>query len=174
MILGLLLSTAVASSVVSSGTTSAASSAASFGESKPLDLRLTSDVYTKESIVELNGKKFRKIEYRSQVVYMQLLTNESDAAKLQMFCSDSGAKAFNAGRTPLVSGAVQMTKRTSLFVSGLQQACVDHQGGSQLTLSPDILIGFLIKDGDDSRAILRNKRIMINPLSLGASFAADW
>ena len=134
------------------------------------------DVYTKESIVEKGGTKFRQVEFKGEKVYLRLLENESSAGNLEIICGEQGFQKYNASSPALIQGSIKVTKRSSLFVEGLKQACVSGNGGKpQLVVDPALQVGFLLDD-QDPKAIFKNKRITVNPLmwppQLG--FGAEW
>ncbi len=143
-------------------------------ESKPTSLKIDSEVFTRESIVEVGGRKYRKVEFKNQVVYLQLLSEETTGADLQLLCEREGVSAFQ-GQPQLVLASVKVTRRSSLFVEGLQQVCSDSRGGKKrITLDPAIHVGFLFHDRNEDKALLRNKRVFINPFGSGIGFKADW
>lgn len=129
-----------------------------------------SKVSTKETIIEVGGKKFRKVEYEGKTYYFQLLSPAETDADLQFHCEKNGY----LDEKPRILVAKKMTRRTKLFVEGLKMTCERDEkngGRGQLKIDPSIQIGFLLSDepGD----LLKNKKIFINPLG-GAGFYGEW
>jgi hypothetical protein len=136
-------------------------------------LNISSPIFTKESIVEVSGIKYRKVEYRKEIYYFQLLDSEKTSADLQILCSSEKSSPFNANSPVQIVSAVKVTRRMSAFVDGLKQVCVDQQGGKHLVLSPELRIGFMFANYDDE--LLKNKQIYVSPFSgPNIGFKANW
>lgn len=132
-------------------------------------LNVDFEVFTRESIVEFEGKKFRKIEYKKKVVYLQLLESETSAGDLQVHCGEFPRPAPPSQ----IQVAVKVTKRSHLFVEGLRQVCENQQGGSRVVIDPAIRVGFTFEGSP--KDILKNKKVFIQPFNgLGAGFSAEW
>lgn len=128
---------------------------------------------TKESIVEVGGKKYRRIEHVQDVYYLQLLANETSASDLTVVCREKGRERFNSDSPSLLRGAVKLVRRTKLFIEGLKTVCTGELGKEKILLDPNILVGFLIDEGDP-KAVLKNKRLYINPFTGALGFGAEW
>lgn len=130
-------------------------------------LQTNKNIETTESIIDHNGIKFRKVEYRGKSYYLQILENKESAANLQMYCE--GDKPLIVPRQVLI--AKRVTKRSHLFIEGLQAACVDMQNGKKmLTLNPSISVGFMLDD--QPKDIFKNKKVYLMPR--GLSFSGDF
>lgn len=115
------------------------------------------EVNTKESTVEVEGLKYRKVEYKNKTYYLRFLERTGEINGVQ--CNE-----FRDFRSPpLVEVSVKMTKRTRLFVEGLQETCSKKEGlyVGHLDFSPKIGLSF----GDDQKDKIKNKKIFINPLN---------
>lgn len=131
------------------------------------------EIFTKESVVEYQGRKYRKIEYRNEIFYLSALSDETSGSQLELLCKEQGAPIFNLQSPPLVLASVKVTKRTAAFIEGLKVACVS--GGAdngKLALDPSLRIGLRIEDSPNSA--IKNKKVYINPGSLGLGFSGDW
>jgi hypothetical protein len=126
----------------------------------------TKQVETKESIVELNGAKFRKVEYKGEKYYLQIIETAHEGASAQMYC-EKDSPVVHPSQT---ISAVKITTRNKVFVEGLKQTCVDiGNGKKQVAIDPTIAIGFYI--GDKPKDFLQKKRILLMPTGIG--FAGD-
>lgn len=135
---------------------------------KPQEMQFDYDVFTRESIVEIEGKKYRKIEYQTHVVYLQLIEGEAPLGDLEVMCRDG-----NQPPPPTqVLVAVQVTKRSSFFIDGLKRVCQQMRGGSRIVIDPAIRIGFTWKS--QPKDFLQNKTIFISPWTKGLGFSAEW
>ena len=139
----------------------------------PSQLTIDHELFTRESIVEVGGKKYRKIEFRSEIFHLQLLENEASLTNLEILCGVEGASSMNSGAPPQVVASIKVTKRSSLFIQGLKQACVEKRGGKQIIMTPAIQIGFLLHDDPGSKSVLKNKRVFLTP-GPSVGFSADW
>ena len=128
---------------------------------------------TKESIVDLGGRKYRRIEHKSDVYYLQLISEEMSATNLTVVCGEKGLQRFNSEAPKLIAGSIKLTRRTSLFIEGLRTICTGDPGRERILLDPLLLVGFTLDDGTDQKALLRNKRVFISPFG-AFGFAADW
>lgn len=137
-------------------------------------LMMNENVSTKETIVQMGSRKFRKVEFKNDVYYLGLLSDLNSAADLLVLCNEKQAAVFNRESPPLVSAAVRVAKRTRFFIEGLKTMCMGSGNQKRIDLVPEIAIGFLFDDSPDPSAIFKNRRILINPLGLGVGFSADW
>lgn len=139
-------------------------------------LMMNHSVSTKETIVHLGGRKFRKVEYQNRSVYLSLLADLSSTSDLVVLCSEKQASQFNRESPALVTGAVRIARRTRFFVEGIKAMCTGEQNRAKIDLSPEIAIGFMFDDSTDPNAVLKNRRITINPFNPANAlgFSADW
>ena len=135
-------------------------------------LEKDSGLNTKESIVDISGVKYRKIEYNTKTYYLKLLQPEQSNQDLQIICEKEGDLTNKVPH--LVQGGTRMTKRTSLFIKALQQSCVD--AGStrrqRVAVDPALRVGFQIDDSPNSK--LKAKSIYVTPLTPGVGFSGEW
>lgn len=139
-------------------------------------LMMNHSVSTKETIVQLGGRKFRKVEYQNQTVYLSLMAELSSASDLVVLCGEQQASQFNRQSPALVTGAVRITRRTRFFVEGIKAMCSGDQNRARVDFAPEIAIGFLFDDSADPNAVLKNRRITINPFNPANAlgFSAGW
>lgn len=133
-----------------------------------------SSLNTRESIVEFGGHKYRRVEYKSEVYYLQLLQAESTGSDVFVLCNDSEATRAGASSPALVTAAVRITKRTSLFIEGLRQICDGGSGRAKTVVTPELQVGFMFDDSKDPKAIFHDRKITINPLTGAVGFGATW
>lgn len=135
-------------------------------------LESRTDISTKESIVLLNGQKFRKIEYGTESYYLQLLQEETDTSKLVALCGDPAAARFIGSPISQITASVRVMKRPRIFIEALAQACSKDPLRPILVVSPALRIGFAIDDEPGSKALIQNKQIYLSPGGLG--FSGTW
>jgi hypothetical protein len=141
----------------------------SVANSDSKELRLGYEVFTKESIVSVGGHKYRKVEYKNQTYYLELIEAGGDNQRLKVMCDPAGiAQGPNQIRL-----STKISKRSSLFVEGLNQICKKTNGQERVTVDPNIFVGFSFDD-DDPSATFKNKKIFIVPFTMGAGFSAEW
>ena len=131
----------------------------------PLDYK----VYTKESIVNIGGEKHRVVEFRNEVFYLKLIDTQRAPEDLKVLCGTK--KKLNLPNRVLVS--TKVTRRSSLFISGLRQVCEpDYMGRNRIRPDPNVLIGFQLEDepGD----LFTNKMIFVSPFTSGLGFFGNW
>ncbi len=130
---------------------------------------LSYDVYTSESIISVGNSKYRKVEYRGETFYFRLLEAESPAQDLEFSCSQ---RPFQENENQvLISSAV--TKRSSLFVSGLRQTCEEFSSGQKkMNLDPNIQVGFLLDDS--KKSLLKNKKVFFMPGRSLIGVGGEW
>lgn len=151
----------------------------SAGEPKELSsfeksLMMQYQVSTSEKVVEMRGRKFRRVEFENEIFYLGLQADLSSASELLILCGEKQAASFNSGSSAHVTLSAKVTKRTRLFIEGLKTVCLGEGNRSRLDVIPDIAIGFQLDDGSDPKALLKNKRIFFNPHSSLFGFSAEW
>jgi hypothetical protein len=128
---------------------------------------------THESIIEIHGRKFRKIEFQNKSYYLQIIQGTESTTDLVILCGESQVQ-FNRESPPLVTAAVRVTKRSRLFIEGLKNVCIGDPHHPRIEIAPELQIGFMLDDSVDSKAVLRNRRITINPFTSMLGFSAAW
>lgn len=128
-------------------------------------------IYTKETIVETDGVKYRKVEFQGQTFYMKLLGASADQ-DMRVLCAKPGKKESE----PLISVGARMTERTSFFVEGLKVACTEGgfraDSDARLSLVAALSVGFRIDDSKTGPlSSFKNRRIFVGLGVLG--FAAE-
>ncbi len=126
-----------------------------------------SKVRTNETLIEVNGKKFRKLEIEGKTYYFQLYNAEEPNADLHIECEKNGY----LDSKPKVLVARKLTTRTKVFIEGIKHTCANINGKNQLVIDPAIHIGFLLPE--DSTDLIKNKKIYFNPFG-GAGFYGEW
>lgn len=130
-------------------------------------------ISTSEKIVEMGGRKFRRVEFQNETFYLALQADLSSAADLLVLCGEKQAAAFNRGSAAHITLSAKITKRSRLFIEGLRMVCSGPPNQAKLDLIPDIAIGFQLDDSDP-KAVFKNKKITINPFSQILGFSAEW
>lgn len=138
-------------------------------------LQMSENISTKETIVQNGARKFRRIEINSEIFYLQLQTNLSSQGDLTLLCGENQLQ-FGAHSAPLITGGVRITKRTRFFIEGLRTMCLGTTANPRLDIAPEIAIGFMLDDDPNPKAILKKRRISINPFAAGANlnFGAEF
>lgn len=137
-------------------------------------LLMESSVQTKETIVQYGDRQYRKVEYKGEIFYLQLMTETTSSTDLKLLC-DREAQVFNASSKALVTVATRVTKRAHLFIEGLKSLCRGAGNQARVDVAPSLAIGFMLDDDPDPKALLKNRKIFVDPFSLnGAGFNADF
>ena len=134
-------------------------------------LQMNENISTKETIVQLGGRKFRRVEFKSDIFYLQLQSDLATNAELSLLCGER-PQEFGPNSAPMITAAVRVTKRTRFFIEGLRRMCLGAGNTSRIDLAPDIAVGFMLDD--DPKGVLKNRRISINPISPALNFSAEW
>ncbi|MBX3016556.1 MAG: hypothetical protein KF767_01605 [Bdellovibrionaceae bacterium] len=123
--------------------------------------------FTKESIVEIQGITYRRVDYRNSTYFFQLMGAQGSAEDLKILCENPDPAA-----TALVRVGVRVMERTHAFVEGLQMVCKNARGGRmttasdvRLSLMPALAVGFTLDDGVGKSIApgLKNKRLIVWP-----------
>ncbi len=137
-------------------------------------LMTESSVQTKETIVQYGDRQYRKVEYKGEIFYLQLMTETTSPTDLKLLC-DRDAQAFNTSSKALVTVATRVTKRTHLFIEGLKSICRGAGNQARVDVAPSLAVGFMLDDDPNPKALLKNRKIFVDPFSLnGAGFNADF
>lgn len=115
------------------------------------DPHLIENVQTKEAVVDINGARYRQIEYKGERFYVRFLArdpNNDDPVFCMNTVDKSRAKPYQ------IKGEVQLTKRSTAFVEGLKTRC------QKIEDPADIKIGIAIDNN-------RNKQtnVTVNPVN---------
>ncbi len=133
-------------------------------------LKLDFDVNVKESIVTLNGNRYRKVEYQGELFYLRLLESEKTAGELELECNQ-GSGQIQMENQVLVS--TRIAKRSSLFIDGLRQMCTQVRAGkSKVEMDPNVRIGFVLDDSKENW--LKKRSVFITPATRGLGFSGEW
>jgi len=133
-----------------------------------------SSLNTQESIVEIGGQRFRKIEFKNETYYLKLLQSEGTQSELVVLCNESEAARAGRGSPALVTAAVRVTKRTRLFIEGLRTVCDGGARRAKTVIAPDLQVGFMFDDSQDPKTVFRDRRITIDPVKQQLGFGASW
>jgi hypothetical protein len=139
---------------------------------QPIDVS-KKNVSTQESIIELNGKTFRKIQYEKDTYYLEMVDVSGANEAYRLMCSRGHDDKLPAQ----VKAGVKLTKRSHFIVEGLKQYCAETQEGRrEVALDSRIVGGLqfsLEKDLANKETFLKNKKLIITPID-GLVFKADW
>lgn len=131
--------------------------------------KLTSDqnkeIEIKEALVEIQGKTFKKIEYKSDVVYVELLDPSRANEDMRILCQ----RGLLDSHSGLVKGGIQVAKRARVYLEGLTRYCRNVESKKELEFDPEIFVGLQIDIGSEKK----NRKIILSPFD-GVSFKADW
>lgn len=118
----------------------------------------------KESTVDIQGKKFRKLELDKGNVFVETLDSTAANDELRVLCQEGHQEITPA---QVVAG-VKVTQRTSVVVEGLRQICKDIPGSrKEIMLDPAVLVGLQIGLGKN-----KQQKVIVSPF--GVNFKADW
>lgn len=98
-------------------------------------LKSDHDVHTMESVVTVNGQKYRRIEYLSDTYYVRLMARGKDGQDLELLCQEDVPMLMSQD---LVAAEKKITKRVSAFVEFLSVSCHEKAPGKQV-FEPDQL-----------------------------------
>lgn len=131
------------------------------------------NVATQESIVELQGKTFRKIEYKKDIYYLEVIDSTKANEAYRLMC----LRGHDEKMPSQVKAGVKVTERSQFIVDGLRQYCDDtHEGKREVLLDSRIVGGLqldLDKDLTKKESFFKNKKLIITPVD-GLVFKADW
>lgn len=121
-------------------------------------------IKTKESVVDIQGKKFRKIEVQKEAFYIETLDSTKVNSDIRVLCQQGSGEQL-----PIQAQVgVKTTKRAQFVIEGMRQVCKDAQGGRrEVTLDPAVMAGLQIEFGKE-----QNKKVIVTPV--GLTFKADW
>ena len=118
------------------------------------NLVIEKTVATKESVVEINGSKFREIQYKSEKFYFHFKENEPTLQD-DSYCLKQGADSGDMKLEPYrVVGEVEIGKRTEVFIEGIRVKC------QKVANLNDVALGISYKNKDGTTT-----RVEVNPLS---------
>lgn len=138
-------------------------------------LPVDSKVFTKESILEDQGIQYRKVEYQGKNYFFRLLGPKTSGEDLALFCNQPGNQGFTS--PPMVKVGLQTVERSRLFIEALELKCKsptpDRDDEKKvMALMPYLAVGFSLEGKENPKAILKNKKLLINPLG-GLMFRAE-
>jgi len=131
---------------------------------KELSKSTLKNIELKESTVDIQGKKFRKLELDNDSVFVETLDSSAANEELRVLCQEGHHEIAPA---QVVAGA-KLTKRSSLVVEGLRQVCKDAAGSrKEIALDPSILVGLQLEASKN-----KSRKVIVSPF--GINFKADW
>lgn len=150
-------------------------SCSQFSVASELLLPIDSKVFTKESILEDQGIQYRKVEYQGKNYFFRLLGPKTSGQDLALFCNQPGQEGFTS--PPMVKVGLQTVERSRLFIEALELKCKspDPNRDDQkkiMALMPYLAVGFSLDGKENPKAILKNKKLLINPFG-GVMFRAE-
>lgn len=130
------------------------------------------NVVTQESIIELQGKTFRKIEYHKNIYYLELVDTSKASEAYRLMCSRG-----HDDKLPMqVKAAVKVTERSEFLIEGLRQYCQETEAGRKEVAVDARIFGGLQVSLDKEltkKDFFKNKKLIITPID-GLVFKADW
>jgi hypothetical protein len=144
-------------------------------ETKAVDV-MKKNVATQESIVELSGKTFRKIQYEKEIYYLEVLESGGANEAYRLMCLRG-----NDEKLPTqIKAKAKLTERSQFVVEGLRQYCAETQDGRrEVALDLRIIGGVELsldkpdKELTKKESFFKNKKLIITPVD-GLVFKADW
>jgi hypothetical protein len=131
------------------------------------------NVITQESIVELQGKIFRKIEYDKNIYYLEMIDSTGATDAYRLMCS----RGHDEKLPMQIKAGVKLTERSQFIVEGLRQYCVETKSGPrEVALDTRVFAGLQVnlkKDLSKKEGFFKNKKLIITPVD-GLVFKADW
>ena len=119
---------------------------------------------TKESVVEIQGKRFRKIEIQKEAFYIETLDSSKTNAEIRVLCQQGSGELLPAQ----AQAGVKTGQRSAFVIEGMRQICKEASGGRrEVALDPAIMAGLELKLGKE-----QNKKVLVTPV--GVTFKADW
>jgi hypothetical protein len=131
------------------------------------------NVSTQESIIELQGKTFRKIQYEKDIYYLEMLDSSGANETYRLMCS----RGHDEKLPSQVKASVKLTERSEFIVEGLRQYCLETKEGRREIMADSRIFGGLQlnldKDLSKKESVFKNKKLIITPID-GLVFKADW
>ena len=125
-------------------------------------LEADQSVDTKERWVEIDGVRYREVEYKGEHYYMNFKNPGSADISCHLKSPSAAARRMELG--------IQITKRTRAFVQLLKETCETRNGREIVTLQLDPRIGFTLPD--DTKSLIKNKKVYLSPT--GPGFSGEW
>ncbi len=125
-------------------------------------LEADQSVDTKERWVEIDGIRYREVEYKGQHYYMNFKNPGSADISCALKSPGGAARRMELG--------VQVTRRTRAFVQLLKETCEYRNGREVVTVQLDPRIGFTLPE--DSKSVIKNKKVYLSPT--GPGFSGEW
>ncbi|MGE3681118.1 MAG: hypothetical protein AB7G93_05270 [Bdellovibrionales bacterium] len=130
-------------------------------------LEQDTQISTREQWIEINGTRYRQVEYEGVNYYLKFSDRRSDVARLDCELSNANAQPHR------VEAGVRVYKRTRAFVSLLRETCSAKNGQNKMDLVLDPRIGFTLPE--DEKSAIKNKKIYISPVpGQGLGFSGEW
>lgn len=122
---------------------------------------------SKESTVEIDGIRYRKVEYDNQSFYF------SFKGRTQEFSELHCGRPVKGSSEKLLDGGVKLEKRKLFYFEALKESCKTHNGQVHSVVSLSPKIGIFLPESKDS--VIKNKKVGINPLDpTGLDFSGDF
>lgn len=152
----------MSSIVVLAGDSSKKSQATDLKNEKKLTYSPQKTIELKESLVEIQGKKFRKMELEKEAFFVEALDSTNADAEMRVLCQTSQEEIPMAQLTT----GVKISKRSSIVIEGIRKVCKEAiSGQKEVQMDPSILMGLQIETG-------KSKKWLISPF--GVNFKANW
>jgi hypothetical protein len=133
-------------------------------EVKDISRSVEKTIATKESVVDIQGKKFRKIELHQEAFFIEALDSTKVNSEMRVLCQQGSREILPAQ----VEVGIKTTKRSGVAIEGMRQICKEAVNGrKEISIDPAILVGLQVQFGKE-----QNKKVIVSPV--GITFKADW
>lgn len=121
-------------------------------------------IETKESVVDIQGKKFKKIQVQQEAFFIETIDSTKANSELRVLCQQGSKEVLPAQ----VEASVKVSKRSGFVIEGMRQVCKDAANGQrEIKMDPAIFGGLQLNLGKEA-----DKKLIVSPI--GVSFKADW
>lgn len=118
----------------------------------------------KESTVDIQGKKFRKLELDKEAYFVEALDSTNADTEIRVLCQEGHEEI----PTAQITSGVKITQRSSLVVEGMRKVCKEAATGQkEVQMDPSVLMGLQIETGKN-----KNRKWLVSPY--GINFKANW
>jgi hypothetical protein len=108
-------------------------------------LNIDQPVYVKEGQVKIDGVEYKMIEYRKRRFYFRASAPTEEG--FEFLCGQPvGAKSQT-----LLEASITVTKRSIVFVEGLEMVCQNEKGGKRQIFRPSAKVGVTINEKNNTK-----------------------
>lgn len=125
-----------------------------------------------ESLVQINGVDYKKIEFRNKIFYLKTLSPVTDQIQQEIKCIESPiGEPIN--RIKITPGPITKKYAPGLFIQTLDLRCIKGVTWVEfLERLKDFGIGYKFKS--DKNSNIQNKKIIFNPLKGFLNFSGEF